>query len=97
MADSAILHRHHVIPRCDPRCVNGDGNLAILCPNCHSRVHAGEIVIIGVYPSTDGPTTIWFERGQEPPFPEEFWLVKDNPLVRTLGGDKDDLPTEEQH
>jgi len=91
----SILHRHHIIPRCDPRCTNSNGNIAVLCPNCHGLVHAGEIVIVGVYTSTAGIVPVWFRSGEEPPFPKELWIVKDNPLVRTIGGEEDDLPEEE--
>jgi len=90
----AILHRHHIIPRQDCRSTNNDNNLAVLCPNCHSCVHTGEIIIIGVYHTTGGLQLMWFKKGQDPPLPEEFWLVKDNPLVITLNGDEDDFPDE---
>jgi hypothetical protein len=83
----SILHRHHIIPRRDARCTNHDGNLAILCPNCHSRVHTGEIIIIGVYQTSDGRQPMWFKKGQQPPIIEEHWLVKYNPLVVTLDND----------
>ncbi len=79
--DSSILHRHHIIPRRDKRSTNSDNNLAILCPNCHSKVHTGELIIIGVYQSTDGKSLVWFKKDTIPPFPKEQWLVKDNPLV----------------
>lgn len=93
LAKPVILHRHHVIPRGDPRSTNSDNNLAILCPNCHSQVHTGELVILGVYSSTDGKTVVWHKKGESAPFPKEFWKVGDNPLVITLGGGKiDDLP-----
>lgn len=88
----AILHRHHIIPRVDPRCVNKDYNIAVLCPNCHSRVHSGEFIIIGTYQTSDGFETIWFKKGDSPPIPKELWIVKDNPLVITLSGGEDDLP-----
>jgi len=91
----SILHRHHIIPRCDSRSTNSDNNLAILCPNCHGCVHTGELIIIGVYQSTGGPQLMWFKRGEEPSIPKEFWMVKDNPLVITLNGEEDDLPDEE--
>ena len=92
MPDLRIMHRHHIIPRPDPRCHNGSNNLACLCPNCHSLVHAGEIVILGVYYSTNGRCLVWHNRNEQPPLAKEFWLVKDNPLVLTLAGDEDDLP-----
>lgn len=87
----AILHRHHVIPRQDPRSTNGDNNIAILCPNCHYKVHTGELIIIGVYRTTAGLNTIWFKNGEKPPFPKEDWLIKENPLIITLKADKSDL------
>lgn len=80
----SILHRHHIIPRADDRSTNSDSNLAVLCPNCHSCVHSGDIIIIGLYKTTNGPQLIWFKRGEEPPFSKEFWMVKENPLVITI-------------
>lgn len=94
LADTRILHRHHIVPRCDSRCTNSPGNLAVLCPNDHGLVHAGEIVIVGVYPSTGGRCLVWYRKGDEPPFKKEYWLIKENPLVITLTGDEDDLPGE---
>jgi len=80
----SILHYHHIIPRCDPRSTNNNNNIAILCPTCHSLVHAGEIIIIGVYKTTNDYNTMWFKKGCDPPIPEEFWLVKNNKMVITL-------------
>lgn len=91
----AILHRHHIIPRQDSRSTNSDVNLAVVCPNCHSLVHSGDVIIIGVYQTTGGTQLMWFKKNEEPPMPKEFWQVVDNPLVITLNGDSDDLPDEE--
>ena len=91
---STILHRHHIIPRVDERSTNYDYNLAILCPNCHSLVHSGEYIIIGVYHTSGGTKPIWFHKNGVAPFPKEFWNVKENPLVLTLRGEDDDLPDE---
>jgi hypothetical protein len=44
-------------------------------------IHAGEIIIIGVYPSTGGRKLMWFREGEQPPLPKEFWKVQDNPLI----------------
>ncbi len=82
LKDKRILHRHHIIPRQDPRSTNNDGNLAIVCPTCHSLIHAGDIIIIGVYQTTDGKRLAWFYEGDEPPFKKENWLVKDNPYIK---------------
>lgn len=87
-----ILHRHHIIPRMDPRSTDINANIGILCPNCHNLVHSGEIIIIGVYKTTGGVELMWFRKGDLPPLPQEFWQVKDNPLVITLSGEDDDLP-----
>jgi len=77
----AALNIHHIIPRCDPRCTNNNNNLAVVCHTCHDLIHVGEIVIIGVYPSTSGRKLLWFREGQVPPLEKEFWLIKENPLV----------------
>jgi len=85
----AILHRHHIIPRSDERSTNSDNNLAILCPNCHGCVHSGDLIIIGLYHTTDGQKLMWFRKGENPPIPKEFWRIKHNPLVLTIGKDKE--------
>lgn len=77
----AALNIHHIIPRCDPRCTNDNYNLSIVCHTCHDLIHAGEITIIGVYFTTAGRKLFWFKKGETPPLEEEFWLIKDNPLV----------------
>jgi len=78
---TAALNFHHIIPRCDPRCTNDNHNLAVVCHSCHDLIHAGEIIIIGVYPSTGGRKLMWFREGEQPPLPKEFWKVQDNVLV----------------
>jgi len=79
------LHIHHIIPRADSRCSNNLNNLAVLCAICHSLVHTGDIVIIGVYPSTkaNGRQLMFFRKGEPPPLEEQYWKIhpKDNPLV----------------
>jgi hypothetical protein len=88
-----ILHRHHIIPRQDSRCLDNDSNISILCPNCHHLVHRGEFTIIGVYSTSDGIQSLWFKKGEQPPLPKELWKVKDNPLV-IIGGELSDSPEE---
>lgn len=85
LADKNVLHIHHIIPRCDPRCTNDNNNLAIVCSNCHNKIHTGEITIIGVYKATNanGRKLMFFHKGDEPPLPKEFWLIKDNDMVIT--------------
>jgi len=87
--DVKVLHRHHIIPRCDKRSTNSDHNLAIVCPTCHSLIHAGEIIIIGLYQTTSGIQLFWFKNGTEPPLPRECWQIQENPLVIKGNGGKD--------
>jgi hypothetical protein len=91
-AKKNILHRHHIIPKQDSRSTNSDNNLAVVCPTCHSLIHSGYFIVIGMYQSTNGKQLVWFKNGEKPPMAKEFWLVKENPLVRTLKGEEDDLP-----
>ena len=90
--DRKLLHYHHIVPRCDRRCSNKPFNIAVLCPTDHARVHAGDIVLIGQYDSTMGDVLVWFRKGEKPPFPPGMWVVGENPLVLTVGGNEDDLP-----
>ena len=76
---------HHIIPRCDPRCHNNNSNLAVKCANCHTQVHEGKIIIIGIYSTaTENRKLMWFKEGEKPPLPKESWLIKDNPFVVTI-------------
>ena len=79
----SILNIHHIIPRCDTRSTDNYANLCCICSNCHNEVHAGEIIIIGVYYTTSGRTLMWHRKGTEPMLPEDLWLIKYNPLVIT--------------
>lgn len=53
--DTAVLHKHHIVERTDPNTSHDDMNLAIICSNCHNKVHDGSIEIVGVFPSTQLP------------------------------------------
>ncbi len=53
--DKPTLHAHHIIPRTDLNCTNNNMNLAIICSNCHAKIHSGIIEIIGVFPATKPP------------------------------------------
>lgn len=81
--NKAYLHAHHIIPRRDYRSTDNWDNIAICCANCHNLVHSGDIIIIGVYYTTNGRQLMFHKKGEEPMLPEEFWLIKDNPLVIT--------------
>jgi len=62
--DTTILHKHHIIQRKEIGTSNDNFNLCVMCPNCHSKLHRGEIKIIGIYPSTKAPNnrTVIFEH-----------------------------------
>jgi hypothetical protein len=53
--DPSALHLHHIIQRTEINTNNHPYNLAILCSNCHNKVHANKIKLIGIFPSTKKP------------------------------------------
>jgi hypothetical protein len=61
--NTAVLHKHHIVERTDPNTSNDDMNLAVVCANCHNKIHAKIIKVIGLYPSTKLPyaRTLVFE------------------------------------
>jgi len=83
--NAKVLNIHHIIPRCDDRCHNNNSNLAVLCSNCHDLIHVGDIIIIGVYPSTgpNGRTLLHYRKGENPPLEETYWKVSENSKVVT--------------
>ena len=91
LSERGAIELHHIIPRCDSRCHNGNSNITPICSTCHSLVHRGKIIILGVYNTTDGRQLMWYRLGEQPPLEEQFWKIKHNPLVITLtGNNKDD-------
>jgi hypothetical protein len=66
--NKSVLHRHHIVERTDPNCTNEWGNICVICSNCHNRVHANQIKIIGIFPSTKLPykRTLVFEENGKP-------------------------------
>lgn len=65
--NTATLHKHHIVERIDPDSTNHEMNLAIICSNCHNKVHDGQIRIIGIFPSTKLPyrrTLVYEKNGQ---------------------------------
>lgn len=53
--DIPTLQRHHIVERTDPECTNHHMNLAVVCANCHTLIHAGRLKIVGVFPGTRPP------------------------------------------
>jgi hypothetical protein len=63
-SDRAAIHLHHIIPRTDPNSTDTLDNLAIICANCHAKVHKLQLVIEGVYMTSDGPKLFWHKAGE---------------------------------
>ncbi len=68
--DVSTLHLHHLVERTEIGTSNHPLNLAILCANCHARVHANEIELVGLYPSTKPPNgrSLIFKEGDKQNF-----------------------------
>ena len=54
--NQSVLHRHHIVERTEIETTNDDFNIAIVCANCHAKIHTGELEIVGVFPGTRPPT-----------------------------------------
>lgn len=63
--DVETLHHHHIVPRSEIGTSNNPFNISVLCANCHNKVHANIIEIVGVYPSTNrhGRQLIYITNG----------------------------------
>jgi hypothetical protein len=59
-----VLDAHHVIPRTDPRSTDLADNLIPVCSNCHRKIHAGDIIIEGRFPTSKGPIWFWHYPGK---------------------------------
>lgn len=75
--DRATIDKHHIIPRTDPRCTNALSNIAIICSNCHRKVHAGEIIIEGVFSTSVGTRLFWHKSGESHVVRPGIFLQKD--------------------
>lgn len=79
--NKAVLHKHHIVERTDLNTSNDNFNLAVICSNCHNKVHAKQIRIIGIFPSTKLPykrTLIYEENGKSnfPGITEAYYKPK---------------------
>jgi hypothetical protein len=54
--DLKILHCHRIIPG-GTYCFK---NTAIVCPNCHAKIHSNRIIIEGKYFSTGGFWVVYY-------------------------------------
>lgn len=57
------LDFHHIYTRGHPLNHNQDSELALICATCHRLVHAGEIIIEGIYMTSAGPLLISHHKG----------------------------------
>lgn len=91
--ETETLHWHHIIERNEVDTSNDPLNLAVLCANCHTKVHSDKIKIIGVYPSTAkyGRTLVFEENGKPnvPGITEPFYRPK-RPQSKLYGALKDE-------
>jgi len=61
--DFPAKEKHHI----HSRSLGGTedkSNKCFLCPNCHTLVHIGDIIIEGRFSSTAGPILIWRKKGE---------------------------------
>lgn len=59
-----ILVEHHIEGRDIPD-ANHPSNLADICPNCHTKVHLGKVIIEGWIQTTDGKELFWHLANEE--------------------------------
>jgi hypothetical protein len=59
-----ILEEHHIRGRKIPS-PNHPSNLCDICPNCHTKVHAGEIIIERWVSTTAGKELMWHTKEEE--------------------------------
>jgi len=59
-----ILEIHHIEGRDIPN-ANHSSNLADICPNCHTKVHMGRIIIEGWFQTTSGLELFWHNSGED--------------------------------
>jgi len=62
--NTVFLEQHHIRGRKILK-ANHPSNLVNICPNCHTKVHYGEIVIEKWASTTSGRELIWHLKGEE--------------------------------
>lgn len=67
---NGITESHHIISK-SLGGTNQKSNLVDLCPNCHSDVHFGKIIIEGKFRTTNGIKII-YHKMNEPPIIENI-------------------------
>ena len=61
--------KHHIHSKCYSDSysgkINGKYNLCDVCVNCHRRIHLGELLLEGIFPTTSGERLVWRYKGEE--------------------------------
>ena len=60
----SFLHIHHIAGRDIPN-ADHDSNLCSICPNCHTSIYMGKLVVEGWVMTSSGLTLMWHEKGAE--------------------------------
>ena len=61
--EEVTLDKHHIVSKsCSG--TNEKHNIAHLCPNCHRLVHTGDIVLEGIFLTSEGYMLIWHNRNE---------------------------------
>ena len=59
------LQEHHIHGRKGPN-ANRKDNVMMICPNCHTNIHTGNILVEGWFMTSEGRMLIWRKRGDLP-------------------------------
>ena len=57
--------KHHIISTSKGG-TNDKSNITKICPNCHRSVHAGDIIIEGIFMTTKGRVLLWHDKDGTP-------------------------------
>ena len=67
--ETGYLDEHHINGRKVPD-FNSSWNVCNICPNCHRKVHEGDIIIEQWCRSTNGLVLSWHDKNEEGNFPD---------------------------
>lgn len=70
------VEKHHIQSKCFEGS-NAKHNICYICPNCHRKVHLGEIILEGKFLTLDGFKLIYHLKGEESitGFNNEVYLI----------------------
>lgn len=58
------LDKHHIISRSNGG-TNDEYNITHVCPNCHRKIHKGDIIIEGRFMSCTGYILVWHYKNEK--------------------------------